>query len=410
MRGESSLADTGTQAGRVTASFHRGTNQSGMRDYNQRLVLSLVRRHGSLAKSDIARMTGLSAQTVSVIMRELESEDLLVRGEPKRGKVGQPSIPMALNPQGAFFFGLKIGRRSADLVLIDFLGKVRAMLHHSYRYPVPGETIEFVQHGISRIRAELNPQEDQRIAGLGLAMPFELWNWADAVGAPREVMSEWRRVDIRAEIAAALPFPVYLQNDATAACGAELVFGRSSGLQDFIYFYIGAFAGGGVVLNGRLYSGRTGNAGALGSMPVPDGNGGARQLIDLASLAVLEKILAAKTIDASRLWTSPENWPDFGGDVEGWTGIAARALAHATVAASSVIDFEAAIIDGWMPCEVRRRLVEQVAAEIAKIDMEGILAPSIREGTVGHHARALGAASLPLSERFLIGGNALARQ
>lgn len=43
--------------------IHRGTNQSGMRDHNERLVLSLVRQHGSLAKSDIARMTGLSAQT-----------------------------------------------------------------------------------------------------------------------------------------------------------------------------------------------------------------------------------------------------------------------------------------------------------------------------------------------------------
>ena len=57
--------------------LHRGTNQSGMRDSNERLVLSLVRRNGSLAKTEIARMTGLSAQTVSVIMRELEEEGLL---------------------------------------------------------------------------------------------------------------------------------------------------------------------------------------------------------------------------------------------------------------------------------------------------------------------------------------------
>ena len=56
--------------------LHRGTNQSGMRDSNERLVLSLVRRHGKLAKTEIARMTGLSAQTVSVIMRELEDEGL----------------------------------------------------------------------------------------------------------------------------------------------------------------------------------------------------------------------------------------------------------------------------------------------------------------------------------------------
>ena len=108
------------------AAVLRGTNQSGMRDHNERLVLSLVRRHGALAKSDIARMTGLSAQTVSVIMRGLEQDGLLERGEPVRGRVGQPSVPMSLAAEGAFFFGLKVGRRSADLVLTDFRGRMRA--------------------------------------------------------------------------------------------------------------------------------------------------------------------------------------------------------------------------------------------------------------------------------------------
>src|SRR6185312_12448109 len=116
-------SESAVQAGRQSGDsrFHRGTNQSGMRDYNERLVLTLVRQHGSLAKTEIARVTGLSAQTISVIMRGLEEDGLLVRGAPVRGKVGQPSIPMSLNPDGAFFLGLKLGRRSADLVLIDFL-------------------------------------------------------------------------------------------------------------------------------------------------------------------------------------------------------------------------------------------------------------------------------------------------
>ncbi len=72
------------------------------------------------------------------------------------------------------------------------------------------------------------------------------------------------------------PWPVYLQNDATAACGAELAFGAGPRKQDFIYFYVGTFVGGGVVLNGSLYTGHTGNAGALGSMPVPGVKGNFR--------------------------------------------------------------------------------------------------------------------------------------
>jgi predicted NBD/HSP70 family sugar kinase len=358
-------------------------------------------------------MTRLSAQTVSVIMRELEVEGLLLRQEPMRGKVGQPSIPMALNPDGAYFIGLKIGRRSAELVLIDFLGTVRAMLQNSYRYPAPREILDFVRSGIKRLRAGLSATQDERIAGLGIAMPFELWNWADTAGAPREVMDQWRRHDIRADVQALCSFPVYLQNDATAACGAELVFGQTGNLRDFVYFYIGAFAGGGVVLNGRLYGGPTGNAGALGSMPVPGADGRPTQLIDVASLAILEKALNARGVDASSLWTSPDRWPgDWiadGPEFEAWFASAGAALAYAIVAASSVIDFEAAVIDGWMPVAARQKLVAAVRSSIAAIDVEGLRIPAVLEGTVGIHARAVGAASLPLSERFLVGATAPAR-
>src|SRR5690606_7508603 len=240
----------------------RGTNQSGMRAFNERLVLSLVRRHGSLATTEIARMTGPSAQTVSVIMRGLEADRLLVRGAPQRGTVGQPSIPMALNPDGAFFFGLRLGRRSADLVLIDFLGTVRCMLHDTYPYPVPESTTRFVVEGVKEALSRLDKAQAERVAGLGIAMPFELWNWADAAGAPAGAMEAWRHVDMRAEVAARCPFPVYLQNDATAACGAELVFGTAPPKGDFLYLYVGAFIGGGVVIDGRLQTGPTGNAGA----------------------------------------------------------------------------------------------------------------------------------------------------
>jgi predicted NBD/HSP70 family sugar kinase len=377
-----------------------------MRDYNERVVLTLVREHGSLAKTDIARMTGLSAQTVSVIMRELEAEGLLLRQAPQRGKVGQPSIPMALNPDGAYFIGLKIGRRSAELVLIDFLGSVRAMQQLSYRYPAPSETIAFARESVTKVCATLTAGQEKRIAGLGIAMPFELWNWADSVGAPCEIMDEWRSRDIRADLQAELPFPVYLQNDATSACGAELVFGRIAGLRDFLYFYIGAFAGGGVVLNGRLYSGSTGNAGALGSMPVPGPKGRGVQLIDIASIATLERALSSHGIDGSHLWTSPEDWGDIGPDLDSWIESAGEALAYAIVAGSSVIDFEAAVIDGWMPAAIRTRLVEAVRRSIGRIDVEGVTVPEVREGTVGIHARALGGASLPLSERFLVGAGA----
>src|SRR5580765_1839748 len=111
----------------------RGSNHAGMRQFNERVVLQAIRLHGSVPKAEIARLTNLTAQTVQVIIARLEADGLVTKLEPVRGKVGQPSVPMALNPDGAFSIGIKIGRRSMDMLLLDFTGAVRERSALSYR-------------------------------------------------------------------------------------------------------------------------------------------------------------------------------------------------------------------------------------------------------------------------------------
>jgi predicted NBD/HSP70 family sugar kinase len=382
----------------------RGTNQSGVKLYNERLILSLIRRHRSLSKVEIARLTGLSVQTISGIVNRLEKDGRLLRRDPRRGRVGQPAVPFVLDPEGAFSVGLKIGRRSCDLVLIDFVGKVRRRLHRTYAYPLPGELVEFVETGLGSLIGDLSAKQAGRISGLGIAMPFELWNWQSEVGAPPEVMKQWRSCDIRAAIATVCPWPVDLCNDATAACAAELFFGEGWRQEDFIYFFIGSFIGGGVALDGSLYPGRTGNAGAVGSMPVTasDGRGGSatRQLIRGASIYVLERKLIAAGKDPSTIWQSPDDWAEFGPELEAWIDEVAGQLAQSIVSAISVIDFEAAIIDGAFPAAVRARIVARTAETIERFDRQGLSPVAIREGTVGSDARAIGGAALPLLADF----------
>jgi len=399
-------SENGTREETASA-LRRGTNQAGMRAQNERLVLSLVRRHGPLAKSEIARMTGLSAQTVSVIMRHLEADRLLRRGEPQRGRVGQPMVPMSLDPEGAFFIGVKIGRRSLEIVLVDFLGSVRHHAATAYPWPPFDETVAKIVGVVAACEALLGDRAD-RIAGVGLAMPFELWSWAEEIGAPEAELAAWRDRDIRAGLAAMLPYPVYLQNDATAACGAELAFGDHADLVDFIYFYIGAFVGGGLVLNGGLYAGRTGNAAALGSMPVPGEAGETVQLIDRASLVLLERRLLAAGHPVEALYDPGTRWEGFDAFLGDWIAGAARGIAHAVASASAIIDFEAAVIDGAFPERVCQRIVVGVAEELRRLDLSGIVAPALRAGSIGPIARALGGASLPLFDRYLLDQHTLA--
>jgi predicted NBD/HSP70 family sugar kinase/biotin operon repressor len=377
----------------------RGTNQSGVRLYNERLVLSLVRRHQALPKADLARLTGLSAQTVSVIVKQLEADGLVLKEEPKRGRVGQPSVPFSLNPAGALSFGLKIGRRSADLVLIDFLGRVLRRSHVTYTYPDPPALLDFVRHGVDDLSGPLAEQERRRIVGLGIAAPHELWSWAYEVGAPVGALEVWRSTDIRAEIGAVVPWPVFLCNDATAACAAELVFGHNSDLRDYLYFFIGSFIGGGIVLNGAIFPGVTGNAGAVGSLPVA-GPRGTQQLIRSASLYLLEARLIRAGKETGWLWSEPDAFLSVGSELDDWIDEAAGAMAQAVTAASAVIDFPAVVVDGAFPAQVRDRLVEGITQAIAGHDRQGLSPVSIVPGTIGPAAREIGGASLPLFANF----------
>jgi predicted NBD/HSP70 family sugar kinase len=378
----------------------RGTNQAGVRAYNERLVLSLIRRHGQIAKAEIARLTGLSAQTVSVIVKELEADGLLKRESKVRGRIGQPSIPFSLDPHGAFGIGLKIGRRSADVVLLDFLGEVRASRRLTYRYPTPFALERFAIESVAAVLDSLDGDSRSRVGGIGIAQPFEIWSWAEETGAPAEELAFWRDADLVAALAARFDLSVYALNDITAACGAELVFGEGAKFQDFLYLYVGAFIGGGVVLGGALFPGRTGNAGALGSLLVPDGKGGAVQLIRRASLYLLEAALRDAGADPEGLWRSTEVWQGPRAVIDAWHEATAEALAIAIVAASAVIDFEAAIIDGAMPESERKRLIEAVGRALLKLDRQGLSPLVLAPGTLGSFARAMGGAALPLMAKF----------
>ena len=179
-----------------------GADQTGVRLYNERLILSLVRRFGQLSKIEVARMTGLSVQSTSAIMNRLQADGLLRREAPLRGRVGQPTVPVSLDPEGAFSLGLKIGRRSCDLVLIDFCGQVPATRPSHLRLSDARSGDGFPRRTRCAPMVEaLTPAQRRRIAGLGVASPFQLWNWSAEIGAPADEMDAWRSFSIEEEMA-----------------------------------------------------------------------------------------------------------------------------------------------------------------------------------------------------------------
>jgi predicted NBD/HSP70 family sugar kinase len=340
---------------------------------------------------------------VSLITKRLLDEDLLRRGEPQRGRVGQPSVPLSLNPDGALAIGIKVGRRSLDALLVDFVGRVRCRESLRYEHASPPALLAAVRSSVASIEATLDPVLRRRILGVGIAAPLSMDGWQQILGWPQGVADEWRSVDLAAAVQQVTTRPVTLLKDTAAACVAELVAGSTQGSRSFLYVFVDTFVGGGLVIDGHLHAGARGNAGAVGSMALgvatkpgapPD------QTLSRASLLTLERAMGSSGLDPSaamdeRAWAPP--WREV---TQAWLAEAAQAIAHSVHAAACLLDLEATIVDGSFDRVLLAPLLDAIEAALARYNWEGATVPRVLAGTIGSDARALGAAWLPLYAAF----------
>jgi predicted NBD/HSP70 family sugar kinase len=326
----------------------RGSSQGGMRQYNERVVLQAIRLHGALPGAEIARLTQLTAQTISLITKRLLDDGLLVKGAPQRGKVGQPSVPLSLAPDGAYAIGVKVGRRSLDVLLVDFVGAVRERWSLDYRFPDPDTVLAEIGRRLHDIRGVLGPTRHARVQGIGIAAPLQMGGWQQLLGVDPALAARWDRIDLQAEVTALAGLPVELLKDTAAACVAELVAGRGRSVKSFLYVFVDTFIGGGLVIDSHLRAGLHGNAGAIGSMPLGlAGSGGAPpQLLSRASLLNLEQRFVGAGLDAGAVADERALAAPWRALTDAWLRESAAAIALAVNSAACLLDLEGVIVDG----------------------------------------------------------------
>ena len=396
----------------------RGSNHVGMRQFNERVVLHAIRLHGSLPKAEIARLTHLTAQTVQLIMGRLEADGLVLKQQALRGKVGQPSVPMALNPDGAFSIGIKIGRRSLDALLVDFTAQVRERLTLPYDFPDPATLFTDIDRMLRELKRSLRPALRGRLHGVGVAAPLSLGGWQTLLGLAPEQTRSRDGVDIQARVAAMTRLPVEFVKDTSAACVAELVAGHGRQMRSFLYVFVDTFIGGGFVLDSRWHRGLNGNAGAVGSLsmglPAAAKGSAARrpatartdaqpppaQLLSTASLFNLETLFSRAGLDPTAASDERALNPPWRTHTLHWLAQAAPAVALAVHNAACLLDLESAILDGSFNRSLQAALLSHVSDALDRHSWEGVARPQLLAGTIGSDARAIGGALLPLYAHF----------
>ncbi len=407
----------GSDAGHATGGHlrPRGSSQGGLRQYNERVLLQAIRLHGALPGAELARLTHLTAQTVSLITKRLLDDGLLLKGAPQRGKVGQPSVPLSLNPDGAYSVGINVGRRRMDMLLIDFTGAVRERSSLDYRFPDPDALLAEIGKRLAAMRRKLGAERRERVQGVGVAAPLGLGGWQHLLGFDPTLAARWSQLDLRAEVAQLAGWPVLMMKDTAAACTAELVAGRGRSIKSFLYVFVDTFIGGALVLDSQLRAGTSGNAGAVGSLPlslpraVPNfaapnglvsGPNAPAQLLSVASLWTLEQAWAAAGLEELADHQGTALQAPWAEHTEQWLQEAGLAIAQAVNSAAALLDLDGVILDGSFSRSLLAALLQATQAALPRYSWEGVTQPPLLPGTIGSDARALGGALTPLHASF----------
>lgn len=390
-----------------SSASRKGSNSMHVRHYNERVVLDAIRRQGLASKADVARHAHLTPPAVASIVDALVDAGYVEQKGKRFGQKGQPSVMYGIAAEGGFSIGVHIGRRSLDAVLVAFSGVVLSSETHEYDYPEP-EQVRRIGGGLIARMHEGLKERAERLIGLGVSAPYFLGGWGQELGFPTDVSARWRDVDLTSFFREAAGLPLFVENDASAAAAAELVFGAGARYRDFIHLSINTMIGGGLIMDGVLQTGANGNTAAYAQMPVTPSRlssvsppaGPFEILLHRASIYGLINHLRANGIAITRVRELDPLPREARGPLNEWQEDCVDALAQAIVSTIAVVDVEAIVIDGLLPRGLLQDTVAKIQRRFAELVPIGLIAPEIVAGTTGPKASAIGAGILPIYSLF----------
>jgi predicted NBD/HSP70 family sugar kinase len=246
----------------------------GPRERSALRVLEFLFREGPANRVDVIRATSLLRATVSKLIGELQAQGLVAEQRAPltvAGRSGRPPTLLALNPELGAFGGVDFGHSSVRVAIADVGGKLIAEDRQDLDVDNEAErAIAVAVDGLlGLVRAARLPRE--RLLGVGAAISAPVRRDGASVAAAG-ILPGWSAVSPQRELARRLGVPVHVGNDANLGALAEVRTGAARGASDVVYLMLSSGVGGGLVLDGSLFTGHSGMTGELGHIPVdPDG-------------------------------------------------------------------------------------------------------------------------------------------
>ncbi|MFJ1799747.1 MULTISPECIES: ROK family transcriptional regulator [unclassified Streptomyces] len=242
-------------------------SQTSLHRANLERVVRAVRMAGSLTQAEIARSTGLSAATVSNIVRELKDGGTVEVTPTSAG--GRRARSVSLSGDAGIVIGVDFGHTHLRVAVGNLAHQVLA--EESEPLDVDASSAEGFDRAEVLVKRliEATGIGPDKVIGIGLGVPGPIDVESGTLGST-SILPGWTGINPSEELSGRLGVPVYVDNDANLGALGELVWGSGRGVKDLAYIKVASGVGAGLVIDGTIYRGPGGTAGEIGHITLDE--------------------------------------------------------------------------------------------------------------------------------------------
>jgi len=242
---------------------------SVLRHTNALSILTLLRECGSCSRADLVRASGLSAPTVTNVVKDLLSENLVEPLGEGESSGGRPPDMIRFKAERGCILGVEVSAENVSFLLADLNGNELDILKIglSKRKTTPPAICNYIDQGLQRLLRKRKMSRDQLLI-LVVGVPA-IANVEEGSVLSISTLQEWRAVPLRAMLSKIVNCLVIIENDTNLAAQGEHYCGAAQSEHDFVFINIGTNVSSGIILGGRIHHGSQWSAGEIAYLRLP---------------------------------------------------------------------------------------------------------------------------------------------
>ncbi|GAB2804579.1 ROK family transcriptional regulator [Lentzea nigeriaca] len=232
-------------------------------------ALRALLRHGPIARSTIARETGLSPAAVTRTCSALAEAGLLVEAAhpvPYQG-IGRPHVPVDIAAGRHVVAGLHVAHEYCTLALLDLRG--RMLTREVITHRDPSDPLDVLTTAADRL-LRLHEEQLPGLVPIGLGVAVGGWVDTEQGVLVQHASLGWRDVRLRELLTARTGLPVLVDSHARALAQAEQLFGRAGNRESMLHLFVGNVVDAAIVTGGTPHRGARSAAGDVAHLALGD--------------------------------------------------------------------------------------------------------------------------------------------